>query len=311
MAPWDRRPAQQQLPIDKPPPTGKPLATDEPPPTVVRFTEAESGVPVTLVGTMHYNPASAALAAATVREANIRDGVRAVLVELCSARWNVTAASEWNATAARARAPSLKRWLLRDEFMAAFEATMDCDADVCFDLADQDIETTIDRLASLCQQTVVEIASGPSGWRRIADDIRRSGSVVGGLAAAVKDPALLTGIPFTLLKGVASNRLISVLLLGTLTTGDVIDALDPSPPAPRFLVEVGLTLVFATTAIRAGLVGLIEERNAVLARNIRRACQRSSSRGQTEAVVAILGLAHIDGVRQILEQPPAMMDEDS
>ena len=74
---------------------------------VYRLRDASSGTKVTLVGTMHYNPASERLAAATVREEAADDGVRAVLVELCPARWNATAAREFNATEAALRPPSL------------------------------------------------------------------------------------------------------------------------------------------------------------------------------------------------------------
>jgi len=307
-APRDRLRAQQQLTKSEPPLTDKPPRTDELPPTVARFTEADTGVPVILVGTVHCNPASIDLAAATVREANSRDRIRAVCVELCDTRWNATAERLLNATAGSASAPSLKRWLLLDEFVAAFQATMACDEDIRFDLVDQPIETTAHRLASLSKQTVVDIASGPSGWRRIADDIRSSGATLVGMAAAVKDPALLAGMPVTLLRTLATTPLGLLLIAFLVSVGPLVDSVDPSPPADRQFVEVALALAVLATEVRAALVGLLEERNAVMAGNIRRACQRPSSRGQAGGVVAILGLAHVNGVRQILEQPSSPSD---
>ena len=57
---------------------------------VWRVVDAASGKKVVLVGTMHGNPASSDLAARVIKE----EVPRAVLVELCDARWNVTAVSE-------------------------------------------------------------------------------------------------------------------------------------------------------------------------------------------------------------------------
>ena len=85
---------------------------------VSRVTDAVSGKDVVLVGTMHGNPASSHLVATVVKE----ELPRAVLVELCDSRWNVTAAAEWNATEAALRPMSFRRWVYRDEFQAAFEA---------------------------------------------------------------------------------------------------------------------------------------------------------------------------------------------
>jgi pheromone shutdown protein TraB len=45
-------------------------------------------------------------------------------------------------------------------------------------------------------------------------------------------------------------------------------------------------------------VGLMEERDAVLAHNIRRACQGEGGR----EVVVVLGAAHVNGVRRLLMQ---------
>jgi len=76
------------------------------------------------------------------------------------------------------------------------------------------------------------------------------------------------------------------------------------------------TLVFAVTVARVGLVALIAERNIVLAGNIRRACeyaeQQEREAGQDDkldastevpapAVLAVLGMLHLGGVREILE----------
>ena len=49
------------------------------------------------------------------------------------------------------------------------------------------------------------------------------------------------------------------------------------------------------------LTGLIEERNFVLARNIRQACLKAK-RGKGREVVVVLGAAHLNGVQKLLTQ---------
>ena len=73
-------------------------------------------------------------------------------------------------------------------------------------------------------------------------------------------------------------------------------------------LEVALAAAFFAFAVRVGLVGLIAERNTVLARNIRRACVPVGGRGDGEAVVAILGLAHLNGVRRLLAEPGEVLE---
>ena len=61
---------------------------------------------------------------------------------------------------------------------------------------------------------------------------------------------------------------------------------------------LGIALLLLLLLGRASLVGLMEERDAVLARNIRRACQGERGR----EVVVVLGAAHVNGVRRLLIQ---------
>ena len=75
-------------------------------------------------------------------------------------------------------------------------------------------------------------------------------------------------------------------------------------------------LVVAITAVtlgRAIFVALIEERNNVLAKNIRDACLRGADDGDatsTEAaVVAVMGMAHLEGVRMALLRDEFVRDE--
>jgi len=170
--------------------------------SVLRVKDAASGTSVVLIGTMHGNPASCSLTSSVVRQ----EAPRAVLVELCPARWNITAAAEWNATAASLRPFSFRRWIYRDEFQTAFEAARSCGlADV--ELVDQPIGNTTRRLRALFAQSLSEIAAGPSGWRALSSDIARGlralNSSDGGLGAgrALLDPALIAGTPVALFRG--------------------------------------------------------------------------------------------------------------
>ena len=145
-----------------------------PPSLVLSIRDAASGKRVVLIGSMHYNPASAALAASTVRETAATTGVRSVLVELCPSRWNATDADAWNGAANREVLPSRLSGLaarvlgdehfdavrkqdparlFRDEFQAAFVAARAVGAP--FALADQPIELTKRRLAAQLAQVLL------------------------------------------------------------------------------------------------------------------------------------------------------------
>ena len=128
------------------------------------------------------------------------------------------------------------------------------------------------------------------------------------------EPKLLAGVPVALLRGPASSPAVGTILIGALITANqLLDAVaaDTSTvgPAERCL-EILLVVAFSAVSVRVGLVGLIEERNAVLAHSIRRACLRPpaacDASGEREAVIAVLGLAHLNGVKRLLvEEPPS------
>lgn len=81
---------------------------------MLRFREPETGVEVALVGAVHFNPASVALAASTVREAAARGRLGGLVLETCPQRW---------ASTLKLQPPgSLLRALLDNEFQAADDA---------------------------------------------------------------------------------------------------------------------------------------------------------------------------------------------
>ena len=130
----------------------------------------------------------------------------------------------------------------------------------------------------------------------------------------------MLGMPVALLRGPASSPALGVLLLGLLTlTPILLEALEHDTsivsPGERVL-EALLVAAVAATALRVGLVGLIAERNRALADNIRAACTdgaNAAAKGADPVVVAVMGLAHVNGVRQLLESqnaaPTTIVDE--
>ena len=116
------------------------------PPSIVRLRDAASRRPVLLVGTMHYNPRSVAVVEATLGAAARQHGLHATTIELCSSRWNSTAAARWQ-DKRRRQIPEYQRVLSEDEFQVAWEsAVANGLADVV--LADQPIAVTGRRLGA-------------------------------------------------------------------------------------------------------------------------------------------------------------------
>ena len=306
------------------------LATTAPPRgPVLRFTDKKTKCPVVLVSTrnsvqrgailricqrartrsqvgcMHYNPSSIALAQQTVDYEAEQNGVRAVLVESCPTRWNATL---------DAQPPgSLLRSLCDNEMQAGAEAGERVGATLV--LGDQEIETTGKRVSALFAQTLVQLLT-PRGWQLIAEDFANGIAQLrnpGGLPpTALLAPDLLLGLPVTVVRyplslGVKSP-LLGLLVAALLFGGLFMDA-SGAGYEEESLAELGRALSFAlfeTLVIgRVFLVGLLEERNFVLARKIREAALGDGKRG-TRTVVAILGAAHLNGVKTILEESRVM-----
>ena len=124
--------------------------------------------------------------------------------------------------------------------------------------------------------------------------------------AALLDPALLLATPVTAIRyplaAIVKSPWLLLPLLGGfgLVAQDFAAAADPAAP-PVSLEELGGAIAFAmleTLVVgRVFLVGLLEERNFALARNIRKA-HFATKGGDT--VVAILGAAHLNGVKRLL-----------
>ena len=256
------------------------------------------GTPITLVGVMHYNPASCELVRSTILE---EPALGAVCVELCDARFNATIASKWR------RGPSFERTFFEDECQVAFEAAQD-GAGLGVVLADQPIGETARRSADLLLATARDVLT-PGGWRRIAADLTSGAAELldggGGLrpADALLNGALLRGAPLAVARYLAASPPAAILLVGALLTLDALlaaIAVDTSVIGlPERAAEIALVLVVSAAALRVVLVALVLERNDALADAIAREARGGG------AVIGVLGMVHMNGVRRRLLESSA------
>lgn len=161
---------------------------------VLRFRDPKTRGEVILVGCMHYNPASIALAASIVREEASAKRLRACVVESCPTRWNSTLDVQPQG--------SLLRAICDNEMQAAAEVAEEYGRPV--ELGDQTIEDTGRRVGQLLALTLVQLLT-PAGWQAIYADLREGSTALSceGEATgvgALLDPALLAGLPVTLVR---------------------------------------------------------------------------------------------------------------
>ena len=109
----------------------------------LRFKDKATGVDVTLVGTMHYNPVSIDLASSTVSKLKDADALHAVVLESCPSRWRKTQQTQ--------PPGSFMRWFLYNEMLAAADAAGD---PAKIRLGDQRIED----LGTCAKQTIGDTA---------------------------------------------------------------------------------------------------------------------------------------------------------
>ena len=315
----------------------------QPAPQVLSLFDPKTRSKVVLVGTMHFNPSSVALAKDIVASEAASGRLRAVAVESCPTRWNATLEAQ--------PVGSLMRILCDNEMQSAAEAGEL--AAVPIELVDQTIEETGRRIVQALALTLVELLTPfNGGWERLADDCRQALQQVncdeGLRPRALLDPRLLIGAPVSLVRYPLSLGLRSPLLLFLVVFGtSLVSGSAPDPDADSLAAlaaSLGFTLLETVVLARVLLVVLLEERNYVIAvrttctptalphhtcpgdgvrahcafrtcgsrlpppstafhhlwlvqRNIRKACFAAKPGG---SVVAVLGMAHCNGVAQLL-----------
>ena len=286
----------------------------------LRFKDKATGVDVTLVGTMHYNPVSIDLASSTVSKLKDADALHAVVLESCPSRWRKTQQTQ--------PPGSFMRWFLYNEMLAAADAAGD---PAKIRLGDQRIED----LGTCAKQTIGDTArdlANPlgGGWQKLVDDWRTGfdreingrGDARGNLRAVDlwRDVSLLLGMPVSLFRyplawAIKSPKVIvpfasfvwTIEQIPSLVTPGAVDAVtgtyvmsgEESLVSALFLALDVAEVVFIS---RLFLKALLETRNDVLARSVRDACadERGAKKKSARTVVAILGAAHLNGVQRRL-----------
>ena len=286
-------------------------------PQTVTLRDVHSKRDVTLVGAMHYNPSSIALAERCVQE---QEGLGAVVVESCESRWRRT--QEVSPPG------SIGRVLLPSEMLAAAEAAEE--RGVPISLGDTDVGELGPRLKELLIASFMDLLSPGEGWKRIGDDLRRGAKLafdtsdLDGDALEFSDflkPDLLLGFVTSLLAYPAAALVKAPIPVGGLLVGsafganyletaareaDALAAAGGDSTASYFLLSgvlIVLDILFPIVFGRLLLVAMLEERNVRLARSITEAADRSKGN-----VVAILGALHVNGVARLLKDPAGYGD---
>mmetsp|Transcript_13298 Transcript_13298/g.31910 ORF Transcript_13298/g.31910 Transcript_13298/m.31910 type:complete len:469 (+) Transcript_13298:1402-2808(+) len=265
-------------------------AEEKIPNQILKFQEPKTNVTVILVGSMHYNPSSIQLAEQTIQSLASNQQLGSVIVESCDIRWNKTLALYESK-------PWLKA-LLKNEMVASSDVALRYQRPVI--LGDQRINITTTSLKECFQETITDLASPPSGWKRFASDVGQAFDETrpfggpGYLSAfAFFDPKLLLAFPVSLFKYPLSflvrdplptsilfagffglNYLDASGILGVSSTRMALDAVQNNQvPITDWLLSVNIAILETVFFARAFLKPLLAERNEVLAKSILDQCQ--------------------------------------
>ena len=309
-----------------------PVPAGERSPQVLRFRDAVTQQEIALVGTVHYNPACVARAKDEV-DLTLGRGDRkmgALVVEACRSRWtrSIELAPPGSVTAR----------FVENEMQGAAGVALQAGVPVM--LGDADAGPFLERVRALAKQTAREL-SDPffGGWASIYRDFARTlpGTLnprdvaeselllkgeapigpadyarpevlIGFAASLVRYPAafaLKAPAPFAAFAGFvyaleATATELDTLADASIQAGDVL-----SLPVAATLGFSAVSLGLSVLTARLLLVAFLEERNAELARSIRRAARESGA-----PVVAVLGGLHVNGVARLL-MSEATPDADS
>ncbi|ACI65540.1 predicted protein [Phaeodactylum tricornutum CCAP 1055/1] len=302
---------------------------------LLEFVEPTTGVTVKLVGAMHYNPASIALAEETIRDLAVQGRLGSVVIESCDIRWNATMDTD----------PFLQK-LLQSEMRAAHDIALAYQRPLV--LGDQRINITTRELGAGLKETLTQLLDPVQGWRAFWGNVttaRRDAIPVGDgflSAFAFLDPKLLLAAPVSLAKYplsyVAKAPVTSIAILSLLFFADSAYAVPVDDMTTTDWVGelTGAALETAFFA-RVFLKELLADRNPILAQNILAQCRYysptpdlpiwrrlfhgnakfDSRRDQCvyaedsvlpryensgKVVVAVLGLAHCNGIKKLLEE---------
>ena len=303
---------------------------------ILDFIEPETGVPIKLIGAMHYNPASIKLATTAINSLAAEDKLGSIIIESCEIRWNATLENEFVQSA------------LQSEMRAAHDLGMLYGRPVV--LGDQRINITVAQLKNGAKEAVLDLFQPwNGGWGRLWESIRLAreeavplGDEFLGIDSFL-DPQLLLAAPVSLVKyplsyfvkspvvGVVALSLVVLLGGGEASDAYAAESVSASDMLVSLFVSALETIIFA----RIFLKELLAERNDVLALNILEQCRNYRARGgsvsswnffqskndvdkstgavyapgsvkgkpeEGKVVVAVLGLAHCNGIKKILAE---------
>lgn len=303
---------------------------------ILDFVEPSTGVPVKLIGSMHYNPASIELATKSINDLAAEGKLGSIIIESCDLRWNATLENE------------LMRDALLSEMKAAHDLGIKYERPVV--LGDQRINITVAQLKSGAKEAVLDLLQPwNGGWGRLFESIstaRKEAVPVGDKFLGLEsffDPKLLAAAPVSFIKypisymvksPVFATAIIALILLGGVDSSDayVADTVSATDIFESLFLSALETVIFA----RIFLKELLADRNEILAMNILEQCRNyeadESSSGwldklfQTndgdkssgavyapgsvvgkpeddgKVVVAVLGLAHCNGIKKLLTE---------
>ena len=290
-------------------------------PQVLRMRDATTKQEIALVGTVHYNPASVERSKEEVTLSLDRnEKVGAVVVESC--------ASRWGRSLELSPPGSLIAKLTQSEMQSAAGVALQSNVPIM--LGDADAGAFLPRVKELGKQTVRELADPLSGgWASVyrdfartlpgtlfPDDVAKSDLLLEGeepiglqdfarkevligflfslvrypLAFALKAPLPFAGFATFIVALDSTASQLDAAAEVSMAAGDVF-----SLPIVATLVFSTLTFGLSVLTSRLLLVAFLEERNAELARSIRRAAAETDG-----PVVAILGGLHVNGVARLL-----------
>jgi len=293
------------------------------------FHDAKTGVPIHIIGTMHYNPHSIAKVEGIVSSYGKANRLGSVVLESCEERWSATQHVQPEG--------SKMRSFLDNEFQTAAELAKLYDEqsekeNIRLILADEDIQSNNMRIKKAFKSTITDIVNPwKGGWESIMLDLKRGYSENFDPRSTNRstkeddermhlyldrddllDMEMLRSAPISLaryvLGFVARKPLPGSLLLAWLAallgygvlhgTGDLSLADEAKATAAGLLLNLLLGVpLFGRTL----LVTLLSDRNEILARNIRAECERLQSEGRSnQACIVVLGLAHCNGVKRLL-----------
>lgn len=303
---------------------------------ILDFIEPNTGVPVKLIGAMHYNHVSIKIAENAINELASADKLGSIIIESCDIRWNATLENDFVRSA------------LQSEMRVAHDLGIDYCRPVV--LGDQRINITVNRLKEGVKEAMMDLVRPIGGWERLyksIDNARRDALPFGdeylGIEA-ILDPKLLSASPVSLLKyplsymvkspvaGVAVLGLL--ILLGGSEASDASSFLTTPESTSDILVSIFISFLETVVFARIFLKELLAERNEVLAASILEQCRnyetkksgwasffqsvssndksrgavyaRDSIAGKPEeggkTVVAVLGMAHCNGIKKIITE---------